>query len=102
MKKDKRTAVGFIEQMYEPALLNFYSSLPNPILIEDNAPVRTANYARKQREEHGFEKLKRLAQSPGLNPIENFWYQVKTKIKLDEMDLRAMKGLKEIMRNMWD
>lgn len=47
MKKDKRAAVVFVEQVYGQVLLDFYSSLPTLILIEDNAPVHAAKYARK-------------------------------------------------------
>lgn len=102
MKKDKRSTVGFVERMCGPVLLDFYSSLPTPALVKDNTLVRTAKYARKQREEHGFEKLKWSAQSPDLNPIENLWYQMKTKIKLNGIGVRAMEGLKEVVRDVWN
>lgn len=47
MKKSKSTTMDFVEQVYGPVLLDFYSSLQNPILMEDNAPVHTTNYAAK-------------------------------------------------------
>lgn len=47
MKKDKRTTVGFVERVYGPVFLDFYSSLPTPALVEGNALIRTAKYARK-------------------------------------------------------
>lgn len=102
MKKDKCTAVDFVKQVYGSALLGFYNSLQNPILMEDNAPVHTANYARKWREEHGFEKLKWPAQLPDLDPIENLWYQMKIEIKLNGMGMRTMDDLKEVMEDALD
>lgn len=47
IKKGKRTAVDFVEQAYEPVLLEFYNNLQNSILMKDNAPVHTAKLCKE-------------------------------------------------------
>ena len=38
MKKGMRTSAEFINQVYEPVLLDFYKSLNSPVLMKDGHP----------------------------------------------------------------
>ena len=38
MKKGMRTSADFINQVYEPVLLDFYKCLDSPVFMEDDAP----------------------------------------------------------------
>lgn len=62
--------MDFVEQVYEPVCSGFCKLLQNTILIEYNAHIHTANYARKWRSKAGFKNLKWLQQSSDLNLIE--------------------------------
>ncbi|CEI99227.1 hypothetical protein RMCBS344292_13319 [Rhizopus microsporus] len=64
MKKDMRTSADFINQVYEPILLDFYESLDSPVLMEDSASIPRAKIAAEWRETKGINKMSWSAQSP--------------------------------------
>ncbi|PHZ07760.1 uncharacterized protein RHIMIDRAFT_242268 [Rhizopus microsporus ATCC 52813] len=71
MKKGTRTSADFINQVYEPVLLDFYRNLDSPVLMDDGALVHRAKIAVEWRGATGIKKMSWPAQSLDLNPIEN-------------------------------
>ncbi|KAG1472178.1 hypothetical protein G6F56_001700 [Rhizopus delemar] len=56
--KDKTKSPDFVEYVYKPVLLDFMNSCEDAVLMEDNAPISTANW----RDEHSIQKLQWSAQ----------------------------------------
>uniref|UniRef100_A0A8C7M569 Tc1-like transposase DDE domain-containing protein n=1 Tax=Oncorhynchus mykiss TaxID=8022 RepID=A0A8C7M569_ONCMY len=53
---------------------------PARFFQQDNAPCHTARSIKVWIEDHQIKTLSWLAQSPGLNPIENLWNVIKRKM----------------------
>jgi hypothetical protein len=52
-----RISASFINQAYEPVLLDFYKILDSPIPMEDSAPIHRAKIAAEWREVKGIKKM---------------------------------------------
>ena len=84
MPKGRRTALDYIDIVYEGALRDYFNSHTNPatyLLMEDGAPVHTARVSATWLGNQGISKLKWPANSPDLNPIENIWNLCKAEVQ---------------------
>jgi len=69
---------GWLEQVFVPALKNPEKS----VLIIDNASHHRKNAIYDIADEYGFKVIFLPPYSPDLNPIENFWANVKRRLRL--------------------
>jgi transposase len=67
------------------ALFLFIHSLPGSpadhLVIDDNARIHTSSLANSCRQAHGITRIPLPPSSPDLNPIENVWAQLKTRVR---------------------
>jgi transposase len=61
-------------------LLPLVCSSPDLIFMQDNAPAHTAKYTKDWLNENNVRVLSWPPKSPDMNPIENFWAQLKHKV----------------------
>ncbi|MBW0565231.1 hypothetical protein O181_104946 [Austropuccinia psidii MF-1] len=83
------TSTKMVQQVYWPGLLPFIAWMEQApwihgrhrlLLMEDNAPIHTAQARTDWRNWHNIIKLNWPAHSPDLNPIENVWKAMKSQI----------------------
>ena len=99
MKKGIRTSADFINQVYEPVLLDFYKSLDSPVLMEDGAPIHRAKIAAEWREAKGRNKMSWLALSPDSNPIENLWSMMKKRVNALCPHVRSPQAIEVVLES---
>ncbi|KAG1459304.1 hypothetical protein G6F56_006191 [Rhizopus delemar] len=100
--KKKRSSADFVKNVYEPALLNFYNSVDNATLMEDNAPIPIAPAAKEWRDAHSVVKLQRPAQSSDLNPIENLWMNLKRQLNREWYESRSSELNLVLLKRVWN
>ncbi|CEJ05554.1 hypothetical protein RMCBS344292_19501 [Rhizopus microsporus] len=101
MKKGMRTSADFINQVYEPVLLDFYKSLDSPVLMEDGAPIHRAKIAAEWRKTKGINKMSWPAQSPDLYPMKNLWSIMKKRINALCTHTRRPQAMKVVLESVW-
>jgi len=80
MPQSERSAIDFMNHVYEGMLSGFYflHDLPQElILMEYGAPMHQGKVPELWRQAHGMQKLQWPPNSPNLNPIENLWKDMK-------------------------
>ncbi|MBW0581121.1 hypothetical protein O181_120836 [Austropuccinia psidii MF-1] len=84
-----QTSKSFIQQVYGPQLRPFYDYMVDTpyihtqeriAMMEDGAPIHTARISNKWRARNQIDKLPWRAHLPNLNPIENVWKTIKTRV----------------------
>ncbi|KAJ5267693.1 transposable element tc3 transposase [Penicillium angulare] len=68
--------------------------------MQDNAPVHTANVVKDWLREQPFEVMEWPPHSPDLNPIENLWALLKTKIYDIHPELHTMPDNDETLKHL--
>ncbi|MBW0579997.1 hypothetical protein O181_119712 [Austropuccinia psidii MF-1] len=83
------TSAEMVQQVYQLVLLPFIAWMEQApwihgrqriLLMEDNAPIHTAQVSTNWRNRHYIQKLNLPAHSPDLNPIGNIWKTMKSQI----------------------
>ena len=73
----------------------------NFVFQQDNARVHTAQHVNNQIAQHGITVLNWPACSPGLNPIEHVWSQLKAAMYHRVSDNTTLAQLEQIARQEW-
>jgi len=68
------------------------------VLQQDNSPVHTAGLVKKWFEEQNIEILPWPSNSPDLNPIENYWADIKRRVRVNHDDATSKEKLWEAIQ----
>ncbi|MBW0589875.1 hypothetical protein O181_129590 [Austropuccinia psidii MF-1] len=100
----------FIQQVYKPHLQPFYNHMVNApyirtcnciVMMEDGAPIHTAQISNKWQATNQIDKLPWPAHSPDLNLIENVWKVLKTRVTKHHQPC-TMDKLRAAIQSTWD
>ena len=82
--RNRRNVIDYRDLILEGPLHEFYLSMKDVegeiLLMEDGATIHRSKAAGDWRTSSQINVLKWLAQSPNINPIENFWHSLKAQI----------------------
>ena len=77
------------------------SKIPEPIVMEDDAPVHKGA-SKKPQEDLKWTTYLHLPNSPDLNPIENIWAWMKHEINTKYMYITSKAEMQRIAMEMWE
>jgi hypothetical protein len=97
----RRTALDFVDIVYEGPLKEFLLLVRGAILMEDGAPVHCSLAPKKWREDRGLQKLEWPVQSPDLNPIENVWAMMKSILQKHSTAITNIANMKIALQEVW-
>jgi len=77
-----------------------FGDVEEPIVMEDNAPVHK-KVCIPVRQELGMRCHQHPPNSPDLNPIENIWAHMKSRIAKEYGHITSINAMKQVVVNMW-
>ncbi|KAG2203597.1 hypothetical protein INT47_011691 [Mucor saturninus] len=82
-KKSGGTETGHYVRFLEKCMdkMDLYPELKGHYIVMNNAPIHTADRIDEMITERGYRSIYLPPYSPELNPIENFWFIIKNKVK---------------------
>ena len=99
----QQSAKNLIDNIYDKELIPFLEEADPDhklTLMEDNAPVHTAQLSREYLSDYDIKKMDWLAQSLDLNPIENVWKVLKSNVQ-ELYQPRSVKEMHEALNQAW-
>jgi transposase len=83
-----------------PQMTEWFNNISNGIFMQDNAPSHTATIVKSFLAESNFRVLDWPGNSPDINPIENLWAIVKSRLAL--IDIKNKEELITNILNIWN
>lgn len=71
-------------------------------VMKDGAPAHKAEYTQAWRSRLGIVQLDWCSLSPDLNPIENVWYSIKTRLKKRQDRPTTAPSVRQAVQEEWD
>lgn len=105
-KKGGMDADKYIDQVVEPHVWNCYCDLTDKrghmYFMHDNAPSHTSTKTKKALAEIALPQMMHPANSPDLNPIENLWAVLKSRIQGRERHPNSIAELTAAAKEEWE
>ena len=80
-------------------MLDFYQRRANTHFLQDGAPCHRARKTQDWFQANGVQVMPWPGNSPDLNPIENMWHVMKT--KLEEKEVKNVQEMKAMITRIW-
>ena len=94
---------NYVNDILIPKVLPYKEGNQDMIFMQDGAAPHRANTVKKWLKENNIEVLKWPAQSPDLNPLENYWNMLKEEIgPLNDIGPNQTEELVEKINQAWD
>ena len=98
------TAQAYLDHILEPVVYPFFQQFQwtGIIFMDDNAPAHRAKIVNEFKEQHFMTSLNWPSNSPDLNPIENLWNVLKTRLQARNPRPRTLPDVKQAVIEEWD